>query len=301
MSRFKKFIFVFLLCSTLLFFWIKAQKMYTTSQFLSKNPMSAPQREMAAKSDPVFDRDNPQAKGVILSFKRWPNQEETATILKKLTEKGLKKKSELPRFKVWIFEWPEWRKGLEAERVCEAISELLFLDYCEPDYLLGPANIKLPQLQEESLSPVSVQKGNLKTCGIVSGKFGLRGWPERGADLRFGREVTEEEAELSDYWAQEMIGADLLKEEVNKVSPPSKKHFVAVFDDSSERYGRHDIGVKNLISDEGKHSVLPEIGGKASIHDVRRPSAYLEQSSRLLDKVQEQCREKYRWDNSGGR
>ena len=30
------------------------------------------------------------------------------------------------------------------------------------------------------------------------------------------------EGKLSDYWAQEMIGADLLREELNQVTPPVK-------------------------------------------------------------------------------
>ena len=71
--------------------------------------------------------------------------------------------------------------------------------------------------------------------------------------------------ELSDYWAQERVGTDLLKQELEK-APPVKKHLVAVFD--TPRQNRHDISVKNLISDKGRHSVLPEIDKFTSIHDV---------------------------------
>ena len=92
-----------------------------------------------AESVPDFDVNNPQAKGVILVFHCWPNEREKVSFLKKLTKAGLKKKSELKRFKAWIFEWPEWHKGEEAEKLCKKISDLSFLDYCEPNYLLGPA------------------------------------------------------------------------------------------------------------------------------------------------------------------
>ena len=64
------------------------------------------------------------------------------------------------------------------------------------------------------------------------------------------------EGQLSDYWAQEMIGSDLLKEELEKASP-IKKHLVDVFDID---WIKHLIRVRNIVSDEGAHSVLPEIG-----------------------------------------
>ena len=35
---------------------------------------------------------------------------------------------------------------------------------------------------------------------------------------------------LPDYWAQEMIGADLLKKENESAPPPKKKPFVQLFD-----------------------------------------------------------------------
>ena len=109
----------------------------------SKNPVkplkTSPKEP--PESIPAFDKDNPQAKGVILSFHRWPNEEEKALLLKKLTKAGLKKKLEIKRFKTWIFEWPEWHKGKKAIRLCKKISDLPFLEYCEPNFLLGPAQV----------------------------------------------------------------------------------------------------------------------------------------------------------------
>ena len=278
--RYKKVIFISLTGILFLAFGISAYKMYLSSQPLSENSIVSNSQTEAPESFPVFDRDNSQAKGVILTFKHWPlNQKEKELVLKKLSATDLKKESEYPRFKSWVFEWPDWRKGLEAERVCQAVSDLPFLDYCEPDYLLGPANKPLQDLSPPNQPtppdkpPVSIRRGDLKTCFIVP--------VERDLD----------EGALSDYWAQEMIGADLLKEELKKVPPPAKKHFIAVFDVPRRRGDiEHDIGVKNLISDEGNHSVLPEIGEKIKIHQTGHSSRYLKLSDHFLDTVQKQCR-----------
>jgi len=88
---------------------------------------------------PAFDRENLKARGIILSFHRWPDKEETASLLQKTAAAGLKKTAEIERFKVWVFEWPEWREGGEAQEVCKSLPQLFSLEYCEPDYLLGPA------------------------------------------------------------------------------------------------------------------------------------------------------------------
>ncbi len=86
---------------------------------------------------PEFDPNNPQAKGIILAFHRWPDEDERRIILEKTTEAGLMKTKEIPRFKTWIFEWAEWRKAAEAEKICRSLPDLSSLEYCEPDSLLG--------------------------------------------------------------------------------------------------------------------------------------------------------------------
>ena len=89
---------------------------------------------------PEFDLDNPQAIGIILAFHRWPDEDEQRIILEKTREAGLTKTEEIPRFKIWLFEWDEWRKAATAEKVCRSLRDLSFVEYCEPDSLLGPAN-----------------------------------------------------------------------------------------------------------------------------------------------------------------
>ena len=49
------------------------------------------------------------------------------------------KTEEIPRFKIWLFEWVEWRKAATAQKVCRRLRDLSFVEYCEPDSLLGPA------------------------------------------------------------------------------------------------------------------------------------------------------------------
>ena len=49
----------------------------------------------------------------------------------------------------------------------------------------------------------------------------------------------------------------MLREELEKTPPPDIENWISVFDVKEDE---HNIGVKNLISDEALHSVLPELG-----------------------------------------
>ena len=262
------------------------------SKSVSTSPAEGIQEEIP---ESIFDlnKKEPQAKGLILAFKSWPLKEkEKALILKKTNKAGLKKKSELERFKTWVFEWPKWHKGLEAEKFCKEVSNLSFLDYCEPEYLLEPGTgwlrkktgkkidktiagqigPKTPQKDGPKLNPPEVpanQTGDIKTCNIASSQLNLKN------------------GQLSDYWAQERIGADLLKEELKKATPV-KKHLVAVFD--TPYIHRHDMNVRNLISGKGKQAVLPPLGNNMTSFDATIPSHFLSQSNHLLNKVKKECK-----------
>ena len=61
------------------------------------------------------------------------------SFLKRQRQRDLTKTEEIPRFKIWLFEWDEWRKAATAEKICRSLRDLSFVDYCEPDSLLGPA------------------------------------------------------------------------------------------------------------------------------------------------------------------
>ena len=122
---------------------------------------------------------------------------------------------------------------------------------------------------------------NLRTCGIVTAT----------KNLNKGR--------LSDYWAQEMIGSDLLredlKEELKKNPLPENKVIIAIFD--SEKLDRdqetdldikkfHNMLVTNLISGDGPHAILPKLKkGYIKSFYTRRSSQYAAAAESLKDSL----------------
>ena len=89
--------------------------------------------------------------------------------------------------------------------------------------------------------PQFKSENSLKSCRILTSKHRLK------------------QGRLSDYWAQEMIGADLLKELLKKAPPlPPDFHFVSVWD-TEFKTAQHGDFVKNLITDSGPHSLLPPL------------------------------------------
>ncbi|MCZ0933127.1 MAG: S8/S53 family peptidase [Oligoflexia bacterium] len=232
-----------------------------------------------------------RARGVIVRFHRWPTLKEQKELARILKAGGLKRTKSLKSFKAQLFVWEEG--GLKpsrlGDRACLEIKSLSNVRRCSPDHLLSVNSFKssskftgmmkgslkankLRRVKEaeisshrfiagakrgetesgfnfecegcknqgvESLSKVVQKALNVRTCDIVSHKRKLMG------------------GQLSDYWAQELIGSDLLREELEKTSPPDVENWIAVFD---SHQGDHNIAVKNLISDEGFHAVLPELG-----------------------------------------
>ena len=180
-----------------------------------------------------------------------------------MTQEGLEKKSEIKRFKVWVFESQKEKTVKEVQNICKnLLSKLSSIKYCEPDAPLNTTDeLAFTTYENEE----EVEDKNLKTCNIIDSKVGLL------------------DGKLSDYWAQEMIGADLMKEEIQQL-PPVKEHLVECFDQED-----HGVSVKNLISDKGKHSVLPEVGKSMTISQNHTVSDFLKNSDRLLTKVDTEC------------
>ena len=152
-----------------------------------------------------------------------------------------------------MFEYTKYLPSQEAETLYQYVQSLF------PDEEF--------KLLEEVLTQ---QSGNIRTCNTIPFEFGMF------------------EGKLSDYWAQEMIGSDLLKRELEK-APPIQKHLVDVFDWSWKVF-RHDIRVKNVVSDEAGHSVLPELGDQqVSMTDVFYDSKLIEAADKLLTKAEKKC------------
>ncbi len=247
------------------------------------------------------------AKGLILAFKVWPlSEQDKMALLKKTKPLKLKEKVQYPRFKTYVFEWEEWHEKAHAQKACEVFSDFPGLDYCEPDLLQKPntgmirkkksktANRKahsntlekigtkwskeLGTTAKEPQSDIKLnppetfpadQSGDIRSCKIVSSELNLL------------------EGQLSDYWAQEMIGSDLMREEL-KLQPPVKKHLVAVFD-TPHYSSRHDIASKHIISHKGKQAVLPDIGDSITSFDHTLSSYGLGHSDYLLKTAKKRC------------
>ena len=84
----------------------------------------------------------------------------------------------------------------------------------------------------------------LKNCGILTSEYNLK------------------DGALTDYWAQEMIGGDLLKQDI-KQAPPLKEgiHLISVWDE-----GEHGDLVTHLISAEGPSALLPPLAASQLTH-----------------------------------
>ena len=211
------------------------------------------------------ENSDQKARGLIVRFHRWPSLKEQKELNRILKSRGLKRSKSIRSFKAQLFAWREG--GLKAsrfgEQACLKLKSLSYVRRCAPDHLLSPNTAKFllasAGLEKSSQTEVgfnfecenckdlgqkivwetSRKVLNLKTCDIVSRKRKLK------------------KDTLSDYWAQELIGSDLLREELEKTSAPNIENYIGVFDSTTIN---HNIHVKNLISDEGLHAVLPELG-----------------------------------------
>ena len=242
--------------------------------------------EERALSKSKRQEEEQQARGLVLRFHRWPTLKEQEEVARILEASGLKRTKNIKSFNAQLFGWEEeelkpsslgevLKPSSLGEEACLDLKSknLSYLKRCSPDTRLPVNSIKVAtkfsgktnkkteagfnvecencKNQElESLTAVSQKALDIKTCDIVSGKLGLK------------------EGKLSDYWAQELIGSDLLREELEKSPPPDIENWIAVFDTKEDE---HNIGVKNLISDEDLHAVLPELGeGKVPFVDTSK-------------------------------
>ena len=233
-------------------------------------------------------QEESKARGVILRFYRWPSLKQQREIERILTGRGLKKTKDIKSFKAQLFEWTQGelklstsanktviqtklKPSVEAEKACLKLKDLSYVRRCSPDTLLSLNSFKdtsrfliaksKPGKKSkteadfafecetcknqgiQSIEETVKEVASTKTCDLIPNKQNLMG------------------GKLSDYWAQELIGSDLVREELEKTDPPDIENWIAVFDSKARD---HNIHVKNLISDEGRHAVLPKIREKIS-------------------------------------
>ncbi len=128
---------------------------------------------------------SPEISVLKLSFHRWPNKKETALIIKYATEHGLKKTDAF--FKKWFFELDEPKSYGVASRICDGFPKLPSIKICSPS---DPSDRGYAQKHSVGLS--APQMPHYNTCNLAK-------------DHR-------------KYWVQNLIGTDLLREELKKKS-----------------------------------------------------------------------------------
>ena len=221
-----------------------------------------------------------RARGVVVRFHRWPSTKQRKKVAGILRSQSLKRTRSIKDFKAQLFEWKEGglKPSGQAERSCVRIRGLSYVRRCSPDHLLPVNASRTKQSRTVSptnrkdlyISPIEQDKQNRTEADFVECKDcknqGLKSIAEplkevvsvKSCGLIPAKQKLMD-GKLSDYWAQELTGSDLLREELKKTDPPDIENWIAVFDTRNEN---HNIHVSNLISDEGAHAVLPELTGR---------------------------------------
>ena len=215
-----------------------------------------------------------QAIGIVLSFHKWPSEKVQARLSQQLKTEGLTLTKQFKSFKALVFSWKTLQTQKKAESVCLKLSNLKNLNYCEPDALLHPNNKAIHKESETEAGAISCTVDCDQTpynLSILQNTL-KELTPEPCEPLSSKQKL--KDGKLTDYWAQEMVGADLLREEIEKAPPlPEDKFLVAVFDTTSDD---HNIHVQNLISHEGEQAVLPELNAsQMQFFHTNIPSTYM--------------------------
>ena len=176
-----------------------------------------------------------QTEGLILVFHQLPSEKEKQFILSKTKKEGLVKTKELPLSKTWLFQWVKNKKQsvVKTDMICKEFSKISSIKHCQPDLLLAPQN------NESRSSPAVFQENS--GCNLIQGPANKN---KKIAGL---------------FWGQNMVGADLLKQELEKIQ--SKKSLAVTFHEPLNQWGgkSHFSHTSNML--RGKAGVLPEEKG----------------------------------------
>lgn len=215
-----------------------------------------------------------QNKGVVLTFHQWPSHESQKKLTKVLKNQGLTLSKSFKDFKVLVFQWSEKTENKgeltsKAQFVCGLLRSYRFLRHCSADSPLVP---------RQNTHHHPTEASTLCKAGFSCLKTNQNpGTQEEITTLKTKVsssvcEITPSERELkggtlSDFWAQELTGADLVREELkNTPALPENYNLVAVFDDFNKgndeamlTTDNHGVLVGNLISSEERQAVLPAL------------------------------------------
>ena len=127
--------------------------------------------------------------------------------------------------------------------------------------------ISVPQPRSFSVVSDVKEAVEAQPCCFVYTPLGQRDRPKNGR--------------LSFYWAQELIGSDLLRRELDaKLKKEGEsslpENLIAVFDDDASKSdcAAHTEKVENLISHHGRHAILPQLKSRIKFYYTHRPEDY---------------------------
>ena len=179
-----------------------------------ENQQETPQgRNPQEETPPENKQERNQTAGIMLEYRRMPpSGKEQADIFRVAEENDLVKTDELPSSKLWVFSWKNNNKKsiLSAAFACIEFNKFLSIKSCHPNYvsyLSRRPDLASSLLQQSPVLPAEAPKldqiNSLQTCDIIQ-----EHQPHSRTNRLAGR-----------YWAQNMIGSDLLRAEIQK-----KKH-----------------------------------------------------------------------------
>ena len=257
----------------------------------------------------INQKREPQAKGVILSFYKRSSKNEQNKISQTLTKEGLKLTKKFKSFKSLVFSWPQLQSERKAQNICKRLSYLKNLKYCEPDILLHPHSSAKKSKTEADTFVCTVNCNDQQQSPAQKNLSKLQDTLNRVLPLDFCEILPTKhnlkEGTLTDYWAQEMVGADLLREEIEKAIPlPKDKFLIAVFDspktfsDHPNFSNPHATYVENIISHRDPQAVLPPLNSlQLQSFPVNFPSSYIE-AVYTLENIPSFINNSLEWSNS---
>ena len=245
----KTYKLLIILCSGLICFALSAKQ---------PAPDQRPKRSKPVQKENRQRTQAPKAIGVILTFHKWPSKKEQRQISEILNQDGLTLSKKFKSFKALVFSWPKLKTENKAQKVCRKLSQLKNLNYCEPDALLRPNAPADSETEAGSSAAACTSDCDNQTISTQNLLSDIQSLPKTRASCKLASSKYRlQNGTLTDYWAQEMVGADLLREEIEKAPAlPEDKHLVSVFDAPVKN---HYVHVQNIISHEGPQAVLPTL------------------------------------------
>ena len=107
--------------------------------------LGAESQQSNVLSAPNITPNANKARGIILKFKQQPTEKQKALVLKKTASARFQATEELELMHTFIFTWSEWQSAQKAKALCQSLSALAFVKYCEIDSKLpSDQSLNLP-------------------------------------------------------------------------------------------------------------------------------------------------------------